>query len=274
MPSVALGDLVFDYADDGSRDAPVVLLLHGFPQDHSSWDRLSASLIAAGFRTVRPDQRGYSPGARPTAVQAYRQSVVVADAFDLLDALGIDRAHVVGHDWGGFVAWGMAATRPERLLSLTVLSTPHPAALTRAMLRSSQGLNSWYVGVFQVRGLAERALAPGGRFWREMLRGVPREQEQRYADNARGPGALTPMLNWYRALPLDMARPSIRWRPITVPTLYIWGNDDPALGAAAARGTSRHVAADFAFVELIGTGHWLPEQASDRVLPYLLTHIA
>jgi len=273
VPSVTLGELVFDYADDGPREAPVVLMLHGFPQDHTSWDVLSADLVAAGYRTIRPDQRGYSAGARPTGAQAYRLKAVVTDAFDLLDALGVERAHVVGHDWGGATAWGMASLHPERLLTLTVLSTPHPAALSRAMLRSSQGLNSWYMGLFQIPGLAERALAPGGRFWREMLRGVPPEAEQRYAANARRPGALSAMLGWYRAMPLDIARPSIEWHRISVPTLYVWGNDDPALGAAAARGSSRFVASDFAFVELMGQGHWLPERASDLVLPLVLDRL-
>jgi pimeloyl-ACP methyl ester carboxylesterase len=129
------------------------------------------------------------------------------------------------------------------------------------------------MGLFQVPRLAEKLLAPGGRFWREMLRGVPVDQEQRYARNAAQPGALSAMLNWYRALPLDIARPSVRGTRIKVPTLYIWGNDDPALGEYAARGSLDFVSADFRFVALMNHGHWLPERAAHLVIPELIEQL-
>jgi pimeloyl-ACP methyl ester carboxylesterase len=274
VPTATIGELAFDYADDGPPDATPVLLLHGFPQDHTSWDLIAADLVARGFRTIRPDQRGYSPGARPSGTEAYRLGLLADDAVALLDHLGIDRAHVVGHDWGGMVAWAVAAQTPERLLSLSVLSTPHPAAMSRAMVRSTQGLRSWYMGVFQLPGLSERLLQPGGRFWAGLMRGLPSEAKKRYTAKARQPGALTAMLQWYRAMPRDMARPSVRWRAITVPTLYVWGADDPALGDAAARWTSDYVRAPYTFVILPGKGHWLPERASHEVLGVLLPHLS
>lgn len=272
MALARIGTLEFTYADDGPADGPVVLLLHGFPQDHRSWDAVSAALVERGFRTIRPDQRGYSPGARPQAVDGYRLGVVAADAVALLDHLGVERAHVVGHDWGGMVAWAVAAAYPERLLTLTVLSTPHPAAFAASM-RGTQALRSWYMGVIQVPRAAEALLRPGGRMWAGMMRGLPAEARIRYTAAAARPGALTAMLAWYRALPRDMARPSVRWRPIDVPTLYVWGRRDPALGESAARRTSRYVRGPFTFVILPNAGHWLPERAAAEVTPLLLAHL-
>lgn len=261
------------YAEDGPADGEVVLLLHGFPQDHRSWDAISAALVAHGYRTIRPDQRGYAAEARPREVDAYRLGALTGDAWALLDRLGVERAHVVGHDWGGMVAWAMAAERPERLRSLTVLSTPHPAAFA-ASLRGTQALRSWYMGLIQVPAVAEALLRPGGRLWAGMMRGLPAESRQRYTDAAAQPGALSAMLAWYRAMPRDMTRPSVRWRPIDVPTLYVWGGRDPALGESAARLTSRYVRGPYAFVILPNAGHWLPERAAEEVVPLLGEHLA
>ena len=265
--------LTFDYVDEGERGAPACLLLHGFPEDLTSWNDLAEALVGAGYRVIRPDQRGYSPRARPAAVADYRLAQTVADAAALMDHAGVDRAHVIGHDWGGAVAWGLAASRPERLLSLTVLSTPHPAAMSRSFVTSDQALRSWYMGLFQVPGLAERLLAPGGRLWAAMLHGLSGERRAHYARRAEEPGALTAMLAWYRAMPRDMREPSVRWRAIDVPTLYVWGGRDPALGAGAARLTSRYVRGPFTFVVLPRHGHWLPERATAEVWSALLPHL-
>lgn len=273
MPTAVINGLAFDYSDEGPPDGPACLLLHGFPQDRTSFDAIAAGLVEQGHRVVRPDQRGYSPGARPTSVSAYRLGEVVSDAIGLLDHLGIRSAHVVGHDWGGAVAWGLAARHPDRLTTLTVLSTPHPLALTRSMWTSSQGVKSWYMGMFQVPGLAERVIAPGGRGWAGLAKGLPREAKQRYAERASEPGALTAMLNWYRAMPGDMRRPSVRWTRVTVPTLHVWGTADPALGETATRLTARSVAGEYALVELVGEGHWLPERVPDRILELLVPHL-
>lgn len=272
MPLATVGTLELTYADDGPSDGPVVLLLHGFPQDHHSWDVIAADLAGRGYRTIRPDQRGYSDGARPEGVDAYRLGCLTGDAWALLDSLGVDRVHVVGHDWGGMVAWAMAAEHPERLLSLTVLSTPHPAAFADS-LRGTQALKSWYMGLIQVPRVAEAALRPGGRLWAGMMRGLPPESRERYTEAASRPGALSAMLAWYRAMPRDMVRPSVRWRPIEVPTLYVWGRRDPALGESAARRTSRYVRGPYSFVILPQAGHWLPERAADEVLQVLVPHL-
>jgi pimeloyl-ACP methyl ester carboxylesterase len=273
VKSVQVGNYFFDYLEDGDADAPVVLLLHGFPQDSTSWDAISADLVAAGYRTLRLDQRGYSSGARPGSVNAYRMPHLVADAFGFLDALKVVNAHVIGHDWGGAVAWAMAEQAPERLISLTVLSTPHPAALASSMIRSTQGIKSWYMAMFQAPMIPERLLAPGGQMWSLLTRGLPRESREHYAQRARQPGALTAMLHWYRAAARAAVRRSAGNSAVSVRTLYVWGARDPALGSYAAERTGRYVCAPYVFHVLSGHGHWLPERAAGQLRDPILRHL-
>jgi len=275
--------LVFDVRDDGPPDGQAVVLLHGWPQDHTAWQRVTPLLNAAGLRTLAPDQRGYSRGARPTRPTAYGMRELVADVVALLDQAGVDRAHLVGHDWGGSVAWAVAERHPERLRSLTVLSTPHHRAMGWAVRHGDQGLRSLYTVAFQLPLLPELVLQAGLPL---VLRssGLPAEDVHRYAARFREPGAASGGLNWYRALPLRRGlgrlvrtalpgghgggnaagSPSTRPRRISVPTTYVWGSDDPALGRAAAERTERYVASDYRFVEL-DAGHWLPETRPQRV---------
>ncbi|MPV38729.1 alpha/beta fold hydrolase [Georgenia subflava] len=253
------GLLRFDLRDDGPEDGFPVLLLHGFPQDGTSWSRVVPHLHAAGLRTLVPDQRGYSPGARPPGRGAYRLEFLVADVLGLLDSLGLARVHLVGHDWGGGVAWAAAARAPERTASLTVLSTPHPAAMLASMPRSRQPLRSGYMAAFQLPALPERLIAP--RLEQALRRrGLPAADAGRYARRMREPATLTAALNWYRALPMS----HVRTPPVTVPTTYVWGARDFALGRTAAELTERYVHAPYRFVEL-SAGHWLPETEADEV---------
>ncbi len=273
METIQVGRWAFDVDISGPESGDTVVLLHGFPQDRSCWRELTAALNAAGYHTIAPDQRGYSPGARPTKISDYLLRPLTDDVLGLLDALGIDRAHIVGHDWGGAVAWAVASSAPERVTTLTVLSTPHPGAMRRAMIRSTQGLKSWYMGLFQVPFLAEQLLAPGRPMWRALTRGLPSDSVTRYTDNASAPGALTAMLNWYRALPRDMVKSSVPMHRIKVPTLYIWGRRDPALGEVGALATADYVSGPYEFIALPDAGHWLPERAVDEVAAALLDHL-
>jgi pimeloyl-ACP methyl ester carboxylesterase len=260
--------LTFDVRDAGPDDGEVALLLHGFPQDATSWDAVAPALGGAGYRTLAPDQRGYSPGARPRGAQHYRWRHLVDDTLALLDAAGVHSAHVVGHDWGGFVAWALAAERPDRVQTLTVLSTPHPAAMRRAALRG-QALRSWYIGAFQLPGLPERLLAPGSRGWQQVMRGLPPQAAAHFAARMSEPDALGAALDWYRALPREIAAPSVHVGRIAVPTMYVCGTRDPALGRAAALATADYVTGPYRFEAVVGAGHWLPEAAADRVVPVL-----
>lgn len=264
--------LRFDVVDSGPLDGGTVVLLHGFPQDARSWDRIAERLNAEGFRTLAPDQRGYSPLARPSGAASYRFRVLVDDVLALVTAAGVDRVHVVGHDWGALVAWALAADQPERVLSLTALSVPHPGAL-RAAAAHGQAFRSWYMGLIQVRRLAERALKPGSWGWSQLTRGLPPSSVERYAARMSEPGALTAALSWYRALPGEVRHPSLQIGSIRVPTLYVWGARDPALGRAAAECAGRFVAGPYRFEVLQDAGHWLPETRPEQVATFLLEHL-
>jgi pimeloyl-ACP methyl ester carboxylesterase len=266
-------DLHFDVRDSGPADGEPVVLLHGFPQDGTAFDAVLPGLHAAGLRTLAPDQRGYSPGARPPGRRAYRLAETVADVVALLDAAGLERAHVVGHDWGGGVAWALAAEQPERVRTLTVLSTPHPAAMTRALLTSDQALRSYYMALFNLPALPERMLlARGGEpLRRALLRGgLPPQQAEHYVARMREPGALTGALAWYRALPWSLRRPV---GPVRVPTQHVWSSGDAFLTRAATEASAAHVAAPYRLEVLDGVPHWVPELAGDRVAELVTAHV-
>jgi pimeloyl-ACP methyl ester carboxylesterase len=246
-----------------------VLLLHGFPQDHREWDLLVPLLHAEGFRTYAVDQRGYSPGARPAGVAAYRIGEVVADAVAVLDGLGVAAAHVVGHDWGAIAAWYLAGWHPERVTTLTAVSIPHPAAVRDAMWRHpTQALRLSYFLLFRRRGLAERLLlARGGEPLRRMMNGIDIERARAYASAMHEPGRLTGALGWYRAA----SRHDVtRLGTIDVPTTFVWSTGEIAVSKHTAARCEAHVRADFRFVRLDGLTHWLPEQAPHAVADAVL----
>lgn len=272
MDTFQRGSLTFDVRDGGPPGGEPVVLLHGFPQDSRSYDRVVPLLHAQGLRTLVPDQRGYSPGARPTGRRAYVGHELAADVIALLDAAGLDAAHVVGHDWGGGVAWGLADRYPERVRSLTVLSTPHPAALTGAGL--GQLRKSWYMFAFQLPWLPDAFLGLGvrrGELAKNLVKtGMPADSAAHNERRMAEPGAITAAINWYRGLPFSLRDPVGR---TTVPTTYVWGNADNFLGRAAAELTAKYVSADYRFVEL-DADHWLPENEPDRVSELILERIA
>jgi pimeloyl-ACP methyl ester carboxylesterase len=261
--------LRFDVLDPVEPATETVVLLHGFPQQPSSFKHVAPLLQERGIRTLIPSQRGYTRSARPSRRRDYRSQETVADVVALLDAAGLPRAHIVGHDWGGFQAWGVAAWHPERVASLTVLSTPHPAAMQSAFTSSNQGLRSWYMGFFQLP-LVPEAFAQGtlGRTLRDT--GLPLEHIGRYCDAMAEPGALTGALNWYRGIPFSTGA---RVGRVTVPTTYVWGRHDFALGRRAAELTERYVSAPYEFREL-DNGHWLPETAPGDVADAILDRVA
>jgi pimeloyl-ACP methyl ester carboxylesterase len=269
MDSFVRDGLRFDVRDRGPRDgAGTVVLLHGFPQDGSAFDAVVPALHEAGLRTLVPDQRGYSPGARPRGRSAYTTSEAARDVVALLEAAGVSRAHVVGHDWGGAVGWLLAARHADRLDSLTVLSTPHPAAMAWAFTRSTQGLRSGYMAFFQLPWLPERTVAP---ILSTALvgTGLPADRAAEYTRRMQQPGALSAALNWYRGIPASARTPVAA---VAVPTAYVWGRGDFALGRAAAERTRRHVVGPYRFVEL-DAGHWLPETRPEQVATVVLDQV-
>jgi pimeloyl-ACP methyl ester carboxylesterase len=268
---ISVRGLSLDVSVDGPSDGPAVLLLHGFPQNATEWQRVIPALHAAGMRTIAPDQRGYSPGARPAEVDAYVMKECVADAVALLDNLGIDRTHVVGHDWGAVVAWRLAADFPDRVHTLTAVSVPHPTAFTDAIDNDAdQQRRSSYFGLFRKAGHAEDVLLDdNGARLRAMFAGCPPELIDDYVTPMLDRATLTGALNWYRA----MSNASLAAGDVTVPTTYVWGDSDPAVGAIAARACARYVTDDYRFVPLTGVGHWIPDEVPGAMAEAILSRI-
>lgn len=273
--SLSASGFTFDARAAGPADGDLVLLLHGFPQTSRSWEPVLERLGAAGYRAVAPDQRGYSPGARPTDDAAYGMEHLVDDVVGLGDALGAETFHVVGHDWGGAVAWQVATARPDRVRSLVVLSTPHPGAFAQAFsgeLGGDQVQRSSYMQIFAAEGAAETMLADDAAGLRTLfqLTGMPDEQAQPYVEALGEVEALDAALAWYRAALSGLMGGAA---PTRVPTLYVWGEDDPALGREAAEATREHVDAPYRFVPLAGVGHWVTEDATETVGDLVVEHV-
>jgi pimeloyl-ACP methyl ester carboxylesterase len=270
--------LTFDALTAGAADAPLVLLLHGFAESMHCWRAQVTALASAGYRAVAPSQRGYSPAARPDPNDTanYHIDRLMDDAMAIVAACGYGEArfHLVGHDWGGSIAWSLADRFPRRLASLTVLSRPHPNAFNRALqlTDSEQAQRSRHHKAFLEPDAADVVLADNSRWLRERLAaaGVPAVAIERHLGVLGNRQAMEAALAWYRARgairgPLGM---------IQVPTLYIWGDADDTVGRIAAEGTKDFVPAPYRFEVLAGVGHFAADQAPDRVNELLLQHLA
>ncbi|MDL5155401.1 alpha/beta fold hydrolase [Actinomycetospora termitidis] len=266
------GSLRFDVTDAGPEDADeTVLLLHGFPQTSVSWDPVATRLHDAGLRTLAPDQRGYSPGARPSGRRAYRVENLVDDAAALVESSGAGSVHVVGHDWGAVVAWALAAHRPELVRTVTGVSVPHPAAFLRAMYAGPQLPHSWYMGAFQLPRLPELLLGDEGRF-AAMLRRTGATPGNAARDAAALAAHITGPLNWYRALPL--ASPGYTARPVQRPALQVWSDGDDFITRAAVENNPRFVTAPYRLEVLSGVSHWIPDEAPDELAAMVVRQTA
>lgn len=273
MEQFARGDLVFDVVDSGEGHKGTVVLLHGFPQTAQSWGAVTPMLNARGYRTVAPDQRGYSPGARPRGRASYRLSELVGDAGALVDELGGGPVHIVGHDWGAAVAWGLAASRPDLVLSLTTVSVPHPGAFVKSFLLSDQLLRSWYMAAFQPPFVPDLLVSKFPGAFDDVLRRTGMDTGQ-IADVHRlvlDSGALTGALNWYRAMvfstPPDLAR------RVAVPVTHVWGAHDTALARRGAELAADFVIADFQLEILTEAGHWIPEHNAEELAAIIVARI-
>lgn len=270
--------LVFDALVDGSTDGPLVLLLHGFAESFHMWRSQLPALASAGYRAVAPSQRGYSPGARPDTgdIASYHFDRLVADAMNVAAACGHTdgRFHLVGHDWGGSIAWGIADHYPDRLASLTVLSRPHPNAFNRAlqMPDGEQAQRSRHHRAFLEPDAGPLLLANNAWRLRERLAnsGVPASAIEQHVSVLGNAPAMEAALTWYRARGAIRAPLGV----ISVPVLYIWGDADDTVGPVAAEGTREFVSGPYQFEILLGVGHFAADQAPDRVNELLLAHLA
>jgi pimeloyl-ACP methyl ester carboxylesterase len=271
-------NLTFDALTAGEPGAPLVLLLHGFAESMHCWRAQLAALAAAGYRAVAPSQRGYSPRARPDPNDTanYHIDRLMDDAMAIVAACGHGdrRFHLVGHDWGGSIAWCLADRYPQRLASLTVLSRPHPNAFNRAlqMPDGEQARRSRHHRAFLEPDAADVVLADDSKWLRERLvaAGVPATAIEQHLGVLGNRPAMDAALAWYRA------RGAIRGPlgAIQVPTLYIWGDADDTVGRSAAEGTKDFVSAPYRFEALAGVGHFAADQVPDRVNELLLQHVA
>jgi pimeloyl-ACP methyl ester carboxylesterase len=254
-------------------DGPPILLLHGFPEFWYAWRHQLPALAAAGFRAIAPDLRGYNLSDKPRGVDRYRLRHLVGDVESLVRETGRPRAAVVGHDWGGAIAWAFAMRHPELVERLVILNAPHPAAYLRELRSPAQLLRSWYVFFFQLPGLPEwfcrrRDFAMLDRTLRRdpVRPGVFTDEDVRLYKEALGrPGALTSAINYYRAVfrgGLRRARDEVR--PLTVPTLLLWGERDRYLGPRLTEGLERWVP-KLRIERFADVSHWIQAECPERV---------
>lgn len=274
MARVGLGGLAFDVRTAGPPDGEAVVLLHGFPQTSYEWRHQIRALAGAGFRAVAPDQRGYSPGARPPDVADYRLSLLVQDVVALADAAGADRFHVVGHDWGGWVAWAVAVLAPDRVITANPVSVPHPDAFRRVLNdpASAQSQASSYFDVFVQPNSEDAFLADDRALLRSVFAGIEAEAVDEYLRVVGSEAALGAALNWYRAN-IDDVRQGPDLGPVDVPTMFTWSDGDPAITIEGAQLAGEHVTAPYRFEILEGVGHWIPDLAAEAMSDLLLDHL-
>jgi pimeloyl-ACP methyl ester carboxylesterase len=283
MRELRRGDLVFDVIDVGPSDGPVVVLLHGFPQFADSFQSITPALVAAGYRCVAMDQRGYSPRARPRGIWAYRPAEIVADTMALIDAVsgsGARRVHYVGHDWGAVHGWTIAQQHPERLASFTSLSVPHPAAMVHGMGRGTQLFKSWYAMVFQLGWLPRRWMLGrnrrgrrGGPFGWFLANkgGMPAAAVARDVPRVAAGDTLRAAIAWYRAVVFQRGDTKAK---LTVPTLFVWADNDICVARASGRDCERWLDGPHRIELIPGGTHWLLDVAPDRVAALVLDHLA
>ena len=261
---------------DGSEASPSVVLLHGFPEFHYGWRKQIPALVNAGFRVIVPDQRGYNLSDKPKGISSYDVDVLAKDIIGLLDHFGIEKTYLVGHDWGAVVAWTLGLSYPERFKKLAILNVPHPDVMTRFVLENAeQRKKSWYVFFFQIPFFVEWILRRDNfRNLARMLVGSGRKSTFSADDLAEykkawsQPGALTGMLNWYRAA----VRRGLRYtfdkkssaRRVTVPTLMLWGKRDVALSHEMVE-PSIALCDDGKAVLFEKSTHWVQHDEADEV---------
>ncbi|BBK32227.1 pimeloyl-ACP methyl ester carboxylesterase [Stella humosa] len=269
--------LVFDVSVAGPEDGEMVLMLHGFVVSRHYWNAQVEALAAAGYRAVAPNQRGYAAGARPDTndFEQYRMERLIKDAFDIVDRVGKpgQRFHLVGHDWGGSLSWEMADQQPERIISLSMLSRPHPQSFLRAMALPDgvQAKLSGHHTAFLDPAAGDRLMADNAKWMRDRLtrNGVPPHKIEEHMGVLGNRPALEAALAWYRARGVHQPV-----GPTKVPTLFIWGDADDTVGRVAAEGTAEFIDAPYTFIHLPGVGHYAADQVPDKVNAALLAHMA
>ena len=265
MGRVDVNGVATEYEVTGAGQ-PVVLL-HGFPDSGRLWRHQVPALAGAGFQVVVPDLRGYGRSGKPGAVGAYSLRLVAGDVMAILADLEITRAHVVGHDWGASLAWGLASLAPGSVDHLVTLSVGHPATIRRTRVQREK---SWYMLLFQFAGIAERWLTDDD--WANFRNWAQHPDAGQVIAELEANGSLTPGLNWYRANvpPESWVRPPVALPPVQAPTMGVWSTGDFALTEIQMTDSAENVAGPWRYERLDGPGHWMQLDAPDLVNALLL----
>jgi pimeloyl-ACP methyl ester carboxylesterase len=267
---IDLDEITINVRDDGA--GPAVVLLHGWPDTGDVWRHQVPELVARGYRVIAPDLRGFGASSRPVEISAYAARHLVADVVAVLDHMKIDRAHLVGHDWGAAVAWIAAASVPDRVATLSALSVGHPAAFAHAGLRQLE--KSWYMLLFQFAGVAEEWLSANQ--FRNLRRWSSHPDINEVVERLSDPGALTASLNVYRANrpARSLIKPPRRLPPVKAPTLGVWSSRDLALTEKSMTGSSDYVNGPWRYERMEGVGHWMQLEAADELNALLLDFLS
>ena len=275
MTQIAIGDLTFDVRTAGPDDGEVAILLHGFPQTSYEWRHQIRALAEAGFRVVAPDQRGYSAGARPADTADYALPLLVQDVLGLADAVGAERFHIVGHDWGAIVTWAVAVAAADRVITANPVSVPHPDAFARVLAdpESCQVAASSYFDVFIQPDSEDGFLANDQALLRGLYSGMGEDATAEYIRVLGSKPALGAALDWYRANIGDrnLRRPATG--AVTVPTMFTWSDGDTALCIDGAVLAEEYVEGPYRFEVLEGIDHWIPEMAAEKMSSLLVEHL-
>jgi len=250
----------------GPEGSEPVFLLHGFPDAWFGWEAQIGPLVEAGFRVIVPDQRGYNLSDKPDGVASYQMDTLVKDILGIAEALGYERFHIAGHDFGAMVAWSLALSCPERIKKMVIANVPHPHVMRRYLrTHIKQMLKSWYAIFFQIPGLPEWVVKLNN--WRFLISALPddlsEEKQERYRAAWNQPGAITGMMNWYRAF-FRVKRQTTQSSRIQVPTLILWGKQDPYLSYEMAR-LSVDFCNDGHLITFDEATHWVLHDESEAV---------
>lgn len=269
MPEITANGLRFYVVDEG-QGTPVVLL-HGFPDTSHLWRNQIAALVGAGYRAIAPDLRGRGKSERPENVESYRLTNIVADVAAIMDALGVERAHVIGHDFGAATAWLFASLIPQRVDRLIVASVGHPATRGKPSLEELQ--KGWYRLLFLFPGIETTLQDNDWYLVRTLLQGGG--DVQQYLADLSEPGALTAALNWYRAniAPDRLNAPPVQLPPIQAPTMGVFSTGDHYLTEDAMVRSAELVAGPWRYERLEGVSHWIPCDAPDAFNRLMLTFL-
>lgn len=268
---IAVNGITLNVMDVGAEEP--MLLLHGFPDSARLWRHQIPALVAAGYRVIAPDQRGFGESDKPEGVANYAMQTLVADALGVLDACGVGRAHVVGHDWGAAVAWSLGMFVPQRVATLAALSVSSPGTYFGSI---EQYAKSWYMFLFQFEGIAEQIVTRDDwRLFRLWTAGA--QDAETYIHDLSRPGALTAGLNWYRANATPAAIFGLGGQrgappPVQAPTLGIWGAHDPYCGESGFMDPQGTITGPYRYARIEDAGHWLPLDQPERVTQLLLDH--